>query len=281
MSRTAVRSLLERHGLHANRDLGQNFLVDPQVAERLVAEAGVGPADRVIEIGAGLGVLTRALAARAKRVVAIEIDSGLVRALAAEGELPDNVELLHADALELDLSALARAGSGPVRVVANLPYSVSSPLLRRLLEARAHLVDWSVLLQREVARRLLAQPATRDYGSLTVLHQLLVEIRRGIELAPGCFFPVPRVVSQVVHLAPRADPLVAADELEAVERFVRAAFAQRRKTLANALGASGLVGDASRVQGVLHSAGLDPRIRAEALDARQLLALARALGVIG
>ena len=171
MNAAAVRAVLARHRLLARRDLGQNFLVDDAMAARLVELAGVEAGETVIEIGAGLGTLTRALAARAARVIAIEIDAGLVRALRAERLLPDNVELLHADALALDLAALV---SGPARLVGNLPYSVASPLLRRLLDLRGVLTDWSVMLQREVAARVLAAEGSRDYGSLAVLHALTV-----------------------------------------------------------------------------------------------------------
>jgi hypothetical protein len=153
------------------------------MAARLAELAGVEAGETVIEIGAGLGTLTRALAARAARVIAIEIDAGLVRALRAERLLPDNVELLHADALSVDLAALV---SGPARLVGNLPYSVASPLLRRLLDLRGVLTDWSVMLQREVAARVLAREGSRDYGSLAVLHALTARVEKRAELAPGC-----------------------------------------------------------------------------------------------
>ncbi|HVP28603.1 MAG TPA: 16S rRNA (adenine(1518)-N(6)/adenine(1519)-N(6))-dimethyltransferase RsmA [Myxococcota bacterium] len=278
MSVAEVRAALERHGLAARRDLGQNFLVDPAIAQRLVTHAGVTPADVVIEIGPGLGLLTRALAARAARVVAIEVDAGLVRALRAEGALPGNVELRHADALAVDLAAMAEEAEGPARVVANLPYAISSPLLRRLLDARHVLADWSVMVQREVAERVQATPGSRDYGSLAVLHHLCVRASRGIDLAPGCFFPVPRVSSRFFRLSPRGDTPVGRDELERVERVARAAFGQRRKTLVNAL-RGGLVPSPTRarIEAALEGLGLDPRVRAEALAPETFLALARIL----
>jgi len=277
-----VRAALERHGLAARRDLGQNFLADPAVAERLVTHAGVGSGDLVIEIGPGLGLLTRALAARAARVVAIEIDAGLVRFLRAEGALPPNVELRHADALEVDLAALAREAKGPARVVANLPYAISSPLLRALLDAREALADWSVMLQREVAERVQAGPGSRDYGSLAVLHRLTVHASRGVDLSPHAFFPAPRVASRFFRLTPRDDAPLAAGELPQVERVARAAFGQRRKTLANALrGGLGALVPASRIDAAIAGLGLDPRVRAEALEPEVFVALARALAAGG
>ena len=278
MSAGEVRAFLSRHGLLARRDLGQSFLVDETVAAGLVAFAGVEAQDLVIEIGTGLGILTRALAARAKRVVTIEVDAGLVRALRAERLLPENVELLHADALEVDLARLAGGAGEPTRVVTNLPYAVASPLLRRLLDARGELVDWSVLLQREVAGRLLARPATREYGSLSVLHQLCVTATRGPDLSPRCFFPVPRVVSRFVRLVPLKAPLVAPAELEQVERLTRAAFGQRRKTLLNALrGGLETPPSTETLLGVLAELEIAADTRAERLAPECFVALTRAL----
>lgn len=281
MSTAEVRALLERHGLRPRRDLGQNFLVDANVAALLVERAGVGPDDTVIEIGAGLGVLTRALAARAARVVSLEIDAGLVRLLRAEGRLPGNVTLLHADALKTDLRRLAREARGPVRVVANLPYASASPILRALLAARALLADWSVLVQREVAARIAARPGSRDYGSLAVLHALTVRVERTGDLRPGCFHPRPKVLSRSLRITPRPDAPVrlgaARDELDQVERVARAAFATRRKRLANALRARPDVIGARDPEALLADLGIAPDARAESLAPERFLALARAL----
>ena len=278
MNAASVRAILARHGLAARRDLGQSFLVDDAMAERLVTLAGVGPGDTVIEIGAGLGTLSVALAARAERVIALEIDAGLVRALRAERVLPDNVELLHADALTADLAGLAR---GRVRLVANLPYSVASPLLRRLLDLRGELLDWSVMLQREVAERVTAAPDTRAYGSLAVLHALTVDVVRCAELAPGLFYPAPRVRSSFLRITPQRAPQLVPGELAGVERVVRAAFSKRRKTLVNALRGSQLAAAAGSAPGALEALlqrlAIDPRARAESLAPERLLALAHAL----
>lgn len=283
MSAGDVRAFLERHALAARRGLGQNFLCDEGIAAELVDLAGVAPGDSVVEIGTGLGILTRALAARAARVVTLEIDAGLVRALRADGALPANVELVHADALRADLSALVAGCAAPVRLVGNLPYVISGPLLRRLLDLRERLVDWSVMLQREVADRLLAAPGTRRYGSLAVLHRLAVDMRRLRALAPGCFYPEPKVRSVFLRLVPRAGSPLGEAELPWVERVVRGAFGQRRKTLANALRGADLGSEVSpeRIAGALAALDIGPRARAEALAPEQLLALARALAPAG
>ena len=278
MSRAEVRALLERRGLRAHKARGQNFLTDERVAAQIAVDAPVSAGDAVIEIGPGLGVLTRALAARARAVVAIEIDAGLVRALRDEGGLPANVELVHGDALEVDLASLARRLGAPVRVVANLPYAISSPLLRRLLDLRGLLAGWLVLVQREVAARLVARPGSRDYGSLAVLHALTVTAARVRDLPPHCFFPVPQVTSTLVRAIPLDPAPLAADELEWIERVVRAAFGNRRKTLPNALRTGLDPAPALEVlHGVLDRLGIEHRARAEQLAPEALLALARAL----
>ena len=273
-----VRAVLHRHGLKAHRDRGQNFLTDEAVAAQLVEGAGVESRDSVIEIGTGLGILSRALAARAERVLTLEVDAGLVRALRAESLLPPSVELRHADALAVDWPALVRERSA-TRVVGNLPYSIASPLLRQLLDLRGSLAGWSVMLQRDVAERLIARPGSRRYGSLSVLHQLCVEVRRVRDLSPELFFPLPRVRSTFLRMTPRPDTALAGTGLARVEEIVRAAFGKRRKTLANALAAADLPGIALGEPAQLcRRAGVDPAARAETLEPAAFAALAAAAG---
>jgi 16S rRNA (adenine1518-N6/adenine1519-N6)-dimethyltransferase len=276
VSAAAARALLERHGLAAHRGRGQNFLHDPELAAKLVRLAEVEPDETVLEVGTGLGILTRALAARAARVVTVEVDAGLVRALHAEGGLPPNVVLLHADALDLDWEALLAERPGPARLVANLPYSAAAPMLRRFLDVAGELRGWSVMVQREVAKRLDAAPGSRDYGSLSVLHQLVGRVEASLDLHPRCFYPVPRVTSTFLRARPRKDASLRAGELPVVEDVVRGGFAHRRKTLVNALQqARGL--EASAITAVLRSVGLPPRVRAEEVSPDVWIAIARGL----
>jgi len=282
MGRTSTRETLDRHGLYLRRDLGQNFLVEDATARRLAQLAGAEAGDAVLEIGTGLGVLTRALAERVAQVLTVEIDSGLVAALREDELLPDNVELVHADALALDLAALVQrlaAGGRRVRVVANLPYSAASPLLRRLLDLRDRLADWSVMLQRELADRLVAREGTRDYGSLTVLHRLTVDVSRELDLKPGAFFPAPKVDSTFLRMRPLQDAPIRPGELEHVERVVRAVFNQRRKNILNGLrgGALPQSSDREALLAALERAEIAPTERAEKVSPEGLLALARAL----
>lgn len=278
MSVREIREILERNGLHLHRDRGQNFLVDPVQADRLVELAGVAAGETVIEVGTGLGVLTRALAKRAARVVTVEIDSGLVRALEAEQLLPENAELRHMDALELDWPATLaeEAGRAPaLRVVANLPYSAATPLLRRLLASDGLLESWSVMVQREIAERLTSPAGSKNYGSLTVLHRLRVEAKRALELHPQCFFPAPQVKSSFLRITPMAAPLVSGGELEVVEVWIRALFQHRRKTVLQGLRLAGAVSPMD----VLERAGVRAGARAEQLEPEELLAIARSAQV--
>ncbi len=281
MSRSQLRTLLDSHSLHLRRELGQNFIVEDRIAERLSDLAGVGPDDRVIEVGAGLGMLTRALATRANRVLSVEIDSGLVRVLREENLLPDNVDLIHADVLDLDLSDLIESLRGQagcaVRLVANLPFSAATPLLRRLLDCRHQLVDWCVMLQKEVAERLFAPVGGRDYGSLAVLHHLCAELEGRSSLGANCFFPPPKVDSVFACIRRREGEDFAPDELARVERVARAAFGQRRKTLLNALRGGGFGGEQFDLPAAFEHARVDARARAETLEPERFRALAEAL----
>ena len=277
VSASEVRALLDRHGLAARRDLGQNFLVDAGLAERLVDLAGVEADGGVLEIGTGLGILTRALVARGARVVSIEVDAGLVRALRADALLPEGVRLIHGDALDLDLGALVSELGANARVVANLPYSVSAPLLRRLLDLRDRVACTCVMLQRDVALRLLAAPGSRAYGSLAVLHRLTVALERAMDLSPRCFYPVPGVRSTFVRMRPLPACGLSQRDLGELEALVRAAFSKRRKTLANALRGTPFACD----DALLARAGVAAGVRAEALAPETFVALARALGLLG
>ena len=286
MNAARLRELLARHGLHLSRDLGQNFLLDADFADELARRAGAGPDDLVIEVGTGLGVLTRALAARAGRVRTVEIDSGLVRVLEAEHLLPENVELVHGDARRIDWGAwLAEAGR-PVRVIANLPYSVATPLLRVFLEHRAKLADWSVMIQREVAARMMAATGERDYGSLAVIHRLAADVETIASLGPERFFPRPKVESSFVRVWPRVNGPLGEGDLARVERVARAAFSQRRKVVTNGLArlaqrrfaALPLSEHRDALEGLLQSVGIDSRLRPERIEPEAWLALARAWG---
>ena len=212
-----------------SRRLGQHFLKSASV-ERLVRAIGPHADDVFLEIGPGRGALTLPLAARARRVVAVEIDARLVASL--QETAPANVLVVHADALVADLRALCPAGS---RLAGNLPYYISSPLLRRFLELRDHLKDLHVMLQDEVARRVASPPGSKEYGILSVLYGLHADVSLPLRFPPGSFVPPPKVDSAVLRAVFLAAPRVPVGDLQAFEKLVQTAFSRRRRTLENNL----------------------------------------------
>ncbi|MBI5516678.1 MAG: ribosomal RNA small subunit methyltransferase A [Deltaproteobacteria bacterium] len=266
------RAFLGRHGLRPRESFGQCFLVARPVAEAIVAALDPGPDETVVEIGTGTGTLARMLAPRCGRVLALERDRDLARALMAEG-LPGNVTLVETDAVTYDYAGAC--GAGPWSVVGNLPYQLTGRLLRALTEGTPRWRRAVVMVQREVARRLLASPGGEDWGVLTVFTQAVSAVERVCEASPGCFHPPPRVYSTVVKLTPREAPLARVDET--FQRVVHALFAARRKTVKNGL--ASVVGR-ERAAAVCARAEIDPGLRPEvlALDALDRLARAVATG---
>jgi 16S rRNA (adenine1518-N6/adenine1519-N6)-dimethyltransferase len=269
-----LRETIRRHGLDARKSLGQHFLLDLNLTAKIARTAGDLAAGATIEIGPGPGGLTRSLLSEgARRVIAVERDE---RCLAALAELaaayPGRLETRAGDALETPLAAL---GPAPRRVVANLPYNISTALLTNWLAEIAHeprVVETLVLMfQKEVADRLVAQPGTKDYGRLSVLTQWLTHARVAFNVPRDAFTPPPKIVSSVVKLDPRAQPLAAADPV-VLQRVTAAAFNQRRKMLRGSLKAV-----TPDPQALCAEAGIDPTARAEALSVEQFCALARAL----
>lgn len=247
--------------------LGQNFLADPNLLDAIVRDAELVPGDVVLEVGAGEGVLTERLAAAVAHVHTVEIDRGLQRALAPLAALP-NVDLHWGDAMRLDLAALAPA---PTAMVANLPYSVATPLILRTIEDLPSLRRWTVMVQREIAERLRAAPGGRTYGSPSVLVQLACEVELARTVDPAVFRPRPRVESAILRLrrrGPAADP--------PTRELVRAAFSHRRKSLARSL-EHARPGSLAPAREALAALGLPEDARAEALAPAQFAALSAKL----
>jgi 16S rRNA (adenine1518-N6/adenine1519-N6)-dimethyltransferase len=262
-----LRETIAAHGLDAKKRFGQHFLLDLNLTRRIARAAAPLDAGTVVEVGPGPGGLTRALLLEgAANVVAIELDRRAIDALreleaAADGHLA----LVEADALEIEPASL---GPAPRRIVANLPYNVSTPLLVRWLHAADDLADMVLMFQKEVVDRLVATPRSKDYGRLSVLAQHVCEVRRLFDIPPSAFVPPPKVVSSVARLTPRpaADRLA---DLRPLERVTAAAFGQRRKMLRGSL--AGLFGDPTAV---LTDLGLSPTARAEELSVADFVRLA-------
>jgi 16S rRNA (adenine1518-N6/adenine1519-N6)-dimethyltransferase len=269
MSEPLVRDEGDSH-LRARKRFGQHFLESAWV-DKVVAAIDPRPDDRFLEIGPGPGALTRRLAPRVAHLTAVELDHDMVAALAPE--LPPNVSLIQADILQLDLAPLV--AGGPLRVAGNLPYNVSAPILFRLIRAfRTHggLRDATVMVQREVADRIVAAPGGRDYGVLSISVQLHADVVRRLTLPPGAFRPPPKVHSTVVRLAFRP-PAVALSDERVFDAMVRSMFVQRRKTIGNSLGPFASTRHADARQ-ALAAVDIDPRRRAETLQLTELARLA-------
>jgi dimethyladenosine transferase len=279
MSPVHTRHLLKRQGLAPHKKLGQNFLVHERTSKRIVDLAGLHPGDRVIEVGVGLGALTRPLAAVCEHVVGVEADAGIVRMHREQQDLPANVELIHADILKIDLVSLTAPGQ-KLKIVANLPYSISSPFLFRLIEI-AELMDFAVvMLQKEMALRLMARPDTKEYGVPTVLLAACADVRPILAVDPAEFHPRPKVDSLVIRITFQPPParLHAIGDFDRVllSRIVHAAFGRRRKTLLNSLSGAGLTPDKVTLMRCIETSGLDPVVRAETLQLEDFIRLSRA-----
>lgn len=274
-----LRDVIRQHGMSARKDLGQHFLLDTNLTDRIARSAVLPPATDLfdgttIEIGPGPGGLTRSLLSAGATVLALEVDD---RAIAAMADLADRsgdrLVCLKADALKTDPIAVATARGldTPYRIVANLPYNVGTAMLVKWLKHAAAYERFTLMFQREVVDRLIAQPGTKAYGRLSVLAQWLCETRRLFNVPAAAFTPPPTVMSAVVQLTPRPTPLAEAP-LASLERVTAAAFGQRRKMLRQSL--KGLL---ERPTAALEALGIDPTARAETLDVQAFCAIARAI----
>jgi len=283
-----TRSSLTKHHLAPKKRFGQNFLVNPSTAQAIVHAGKVASDDIIIEVGVGLGALTRPLAATAAKVIGLEIDSGIIRYHQEEQDLPGNVTLLHQDILKADFHLLAELAQGPIKIMANLPYSISNPFLFKLIENQDKMAWATIMLQKEVADRLAAQPGSKEYGVPTVLLGACATVTRLLTLKPGEFHPRPKIDSVVVRIdftppQARLKALTAYDPAF-LHRLVRAAFSQRRKTLLNTLHSARLfsaVADGEQTAGkqqteaAIRKAGIAPAARAEDLTLEEFIRLTR------
>ncbi len=271
-----LREILRRHGFTFSKAMGQNFLVNPGVCPRMAMECGATKAHGVLEIGPGAGALTRELAQVAGKVVAVELDARLLPVLAESLAGYENVNVIQGDILKLDLrTLLAEQFPGmPVVVCANLPYYITTPVLMRLLEERLPIESVTVMVQQEAAQRLCAPMGSRECGAVTAAVAYFAEAEPLFKVNRGSFLPAPNVDSAVIRLRLRRAPPVRVADEAAFFRIIRAAFGQRRKTLANALSA-GLCMEKTSVLAALAKAGVSPTARAEELPLETFAAVTR------
>jgi len=273
--RARVRDELAARGLAPRKRFGQNFLVRPELAERIVDHSRVRPEDVVVEIGPGAGALTGRLASRARRVVAVEKDQGLAEMLREEYAEITNVEVIEGDFLEVDLAAIAAAqGVEKLLVVGNIPYNITTPILERLFEQKAAVRTAVLLVQKEYAERLAAAAGTREYGSLTLFARYHALLEPLLTVKSGAFWPRPDVDSMLVRVILRSHPPVEADPA-LLFRIIRGSFGQRRKQLGNTIEDS-LDLPRDKVERLCRHAGIDPRRRGETLTLEEFAKLARA-----
>lgn len=263
------------------KSLGQNFLTGSHFPERIIASVRPQPDELIIEIGPGQGALTALLLAKGARVIAIELDKNLAPYLREKFSSQPNFQLIEADALTVRYANII-APATTARVVANLPYNVATPILQRLLAHRRSLTEMTLMFQREVVERITARPGGKEYGYLSVMAQFHCETQKLFDVPPGAFFPAPKVVSSVVRLQVRTEPLAAVRDEIFFAELVSALFSQRRKTILNNLRAAIprlKLHSLERIHAALSAVSIDPQRRAETLTITEMAALANALSL--
>ena len=275
---SVIRDVLSRHGFSFSKGLGQNFLINPTVCPRMAEMGNAQPGWGMIEIGAGVGVLTAELAQRADKVVCMEIDSRLLPILDETLAEYDNIKIVNQDVLKVDLHKLIAEEfpNMPVAVCANLPYYITSPIIMNLLESRLPISSLTVMVQKEAAQRICAMPGSREVGAVSIAVRYYCEPKVLFQVSRGSFMPAPDVDSTVIRLDIRKQPVVDVKREEDFFLVVKAAFSQRRKTLSNTL-SSGLSMNKTQIAELLERAGVASNLRAEQLSMQQFADIANAL----
>ena len=269
-------TVLQKYHFNFQKKFGQNFLIDTHVLERIIEAAGITKDDFVLEIGPGIGTMTQYLCENAREVTAVEIDQNLIPILADTLSAYDNVTVINEDILKLDIVKLAEEKNAgkPIKVVANLPYYITTPIIMGLFESHVPLDSITIMVQKEVADRMQVGPGTKDYGALSLAVQYYAKPEIVANVPPNCFIPRPNVGSAVIRLTRYEEPPVQVKDEKKMFALIRASFNQRRKTLVNGLGNAGLPGITKEsAAAVLVQMGLSPTVRGEALTLEQFARL--------
>lgn len=269
--------LIQKHQFVFQKKFGQNFLIDPHVLDKIIRAAQIEKEDVVLEIGPGIGTMTQCLAEAARQVLAVEIDDNLIPILQETLKAYDNVKVIHGDILKVDIHALAREYNQgrPIKVVANLPYYITTPIIMGLFEEHVPVDSITVMVQKEVAQRMEAKPGTKDYGALSLAVQYYARPYLVANVPPNCFIPRPNVGSAVIRLTCHEKPPIEVEDEKLLFKLIRASFNQRRKTLLNGLNnAADIPFGKEEIGQVMESLGLPPAVRGEALTLEQFGALA-------
>ncbi|MCR4617465.1 MAG: 16S rRNA (adenine(1518)-N(6)/adenine(1519)-N(6))-dimethyltransferase RsmA [Lachnospiraceae bacterium] len=268
--------IIQKHGFRFQKKFGQNFLIDTHVLDKIVAAAGVTKDDLVLEIGPGIGTMTQYLAEAAREVIAVEIDKNLIPILEETLSEYDNVTILNEDILKVDIAALAEEKNGgkPIKVVANLPYYITTPIIMGLFESKVPLENITIMVQKEVADRMQVGPGTKDYGALSLAVQFYAKPEIVANVPPNCFMPRPNVGSAVIRLTRYPESPVQVNDEKKMFMIIRASFNQRRKTLVNGLTNAGELNlSKEQVAAALAKMNLPETIRGEALTLEQFAEL--------
>ena len=274
-------AVLQRYGFNFQKKYGQNFLIDTHVLDKIIGAAQIGPDDFVLEIGPGIGTMTQYLAEAAREVVAVEIDTKLIPILQDTLKEYDNVTVLNEDILKVDIRKIAEEKNGgkPIKVVANLPYYITTPIIMGLIESEVPLDSITVMVQKEVADRMQVGPGTKDYGALSLAVQYYAEPYIVANVPPNCFIPRPAVGSAVIRLTRYQEKPVKVNDASFMFKIIRASFNQRRKTLQNGLyNSSELRIPKEKTVAALEEMGLTPTIRGEKLSLEEFAQLSDILG---
>lgn len=269
-------AVLQKYHFNFQKKFGQNFLIDTRVLDKIIAAAGITKEDFVLEIGPGIGTMTQYLCENAREVAAVEIDKNLIPILADTLGEYDNVEVIHEDILKVDINRLAREknNGNPIKVVANLPYYITTPIIMGLFESHVPIESITIMVQKEVADRMQVGPGTKDYGALSLAVQYYAKPEIVANVPPNCFMPRPNVGSAVIRLTKHREAPVQVEDEKLMFRIIRASFNQRRKTLVNGLNnAPELPVGKEQIVQALEELGVNPNIRGEALTLEQFARL--------
>jgi 16S rRNA (adenine1518-N6/adenine1519-N6)-dimethyltransferase len=268
--------ILQKYQFNFQKKFGQNFLIDTRILEEIIGAAGVGKDDFVLEIGPGIGTMTQYLCEAAREVVAVEIDEHLIPILSDTLSAYDNVEVMHEDILKVDINRLAQEKNGgrPIKVVANLPYYITTPIIMGLFESHVPIDSITIMVQKEVADRMQVGPGTKDYGALSLAVQYYAKPEIVVQVPPSCFMPQPKVGSAVIRLTRHEAPPVDVRDEKLMFQIIRASFNQRRKTLANGLSNFPQIGlDKEQITACITALSVPATIRGEALTLEQFARL--------
>ena len=274
-----TKYILKKYGMTANKGLGQNFLISENVVQTIVESANISKEDLVIEIGPGLGTLTAALLGKAGKVIAVELDDRAIPILTDRFKLYNNFELIHEDILKVDLQKVIAENTHlqHVKIVANLPYYITTPIIMKLLEEKLPIESITVMVQKEVAQRLTALPGEKNTGAITYSVYYYADANAVIDVPRNLFMPSPNVDSQVIQLSIRKEPPVQVEDETTLFELIKYAFMQRRKTLVNALEKSTIFENKNQIISILQNLDINEKIRGEALTLKQFAQIANAL----